>query len=228
MIQNAPPWSELGRGLYPLIDADACLSIGLSPVECARAAIDACPPLLQLRAKDRPAAVVQDWAEQIAHNLPKGGTRLVINDRADIAQAVSASGVHVGQDDIPASELMRHFPSLLVGLSTHDERQLEAALDLEGLGYVALGPIFPTESKKNAEPALSLARLAKAYGLAQERRRPLVAIGGITMDRIAEVSEVCDLVAAISLILPNATVAQPYSWIRSRCAELDRLVKAAR
>jgi thiamine-phosphate pyrophosphorylase len=228
MTPNTPAELGLSRGLYPLIDADACERLGLDPVDCARAAVEAGPPLLQLRAKNRPASTVQRWAEQIVHFLPQGGPRLVINDRADVAYAVGASGVHVGQDDLPAAQVVRHFPSLLVGLSAHDEAQLEAALGLGGLTYVALGPIFPTTSKENAEPSLSLPRLRAAYELARERGRKLVAIGGITMSRISEVAETCDLVAAISLILPQTPENQPYSWIRKRVATLDHLVKQAR
>lgn len=218
----------MGRGLYPLVDADVCQKRGLDLVEFARAVVDAGPALLQLRAKDRAAGEVQRSAEQIASYLPTGGPKLIINDRADIAQAVGASGVHVGQEDLPAREVIRHFPSLCVGLSTHDEAQLKAALELEGLGYVALGPIFPTESKKNAEPAVSLPRLRVGYDLAQKCGLPLVAIGGITEERLSEVSETCDFVAAISLLLPSATESQPYTWVRNRCAALDRLIKAGR
>lgn len=228
MISIAPHNQGLGRGLYPLIDADACQKRGLDIVECARAVVDAGPPLVQLRAKERPAREVESWVEQIAHGLPEGGTRLIVNDRADIALFAGASGVHVGQSDLPARELVRRFPTLVVGLSTHDESQLEAALEVEGLGYVAFGPIFPTESKKNAEPTLSMERLRKAYALTQEKGRLLVAIGGITEDRLAEVSESCDFVAAISLLLPHSSQSQPYSWIRERSALLDRRVKGTR
>lgn len=227
MTSQASPENGLRRGLYPLIDADACQKRGLDLVQCARAVVDAGPPLVQLRAKERAAGQVHIWAEQIAHSMPSGSTRLILNDRADIALFSGASGVHVGQSDLPARELIRHYPSLVVGLSTHDERQLEHALELEGLGYVAFGPIFPTLSKKNPEPALSMERLRKAYDLARKRERLLVAIGGITEARLSEVSEACDLVAAIGLIMPEVSQSKPYTWIRERCALLDRVVKAA-
>jgi thiamine-phosphate pyrophosphorylase len=228
MTPTSPPRAGMGRGLYPLIDADACQKRGLDVVEFARALIDAGPPLIQLRAKERAPADVQKWAEQIMSLLPQGGPELIVNDRADIAQAVGACGVHVGQKDLPASELIRHFPSLCVGLSTHNEAQLTAALELDGLGYVALGPIYPTDSKKDPEPVVTLENLQKAYELAQKCGRTLVAIGGITEARLPEVSRVSDLVAAISLVLPDVSEVRPYSWARGRAASLDRLIKASR
>ncbi len=227
-VQEPSSKTERLRGLYPLIDADACQQRGLDLLECARAVIDAGPPIFQLRAKGRSAGVVLAWAEALAKLLPSGGPRLVINDRADIAAAVGAAFVHVGQDDLPAEELARRYPSLAVGLSTHDEAQLGEALEMAGLGYVALGPIFPTYSKENPEPALSVGRLEAAYERTRVRGMSLVAIGGITEETLPDVSRASDLVAAISLILPSTQGGRDYSWIRERCASLDRMIASER
>src|SRR5690606_5507518 len=122
----------------------ACEARELDVLECARAVIDAGPPILQLRAKGRPTGLVMSWAEAIASQLSPGGPRFIVNDRADIAASVGADGVHVGQEDLPAEDLLRVYPQLAVGLSTHDERQLDWALQISGLDYVAFGPVFPT------------------------------------------------------------------------------------
>lgn len=228
MTPTTLPQARVGRGLYPLIDADSCQKRGLDVVEFASALSDAGLSFVQLRAKERSATEVQRWATAIMSSLPPGGPKLIINDRADIALTVGASGVHVGQSDLPASELIRHFPSLVVGLSTHDEEQLISALDLGGIGYVAFGPVFPTESKKNPEPVVTLERLSKAYDLSQKRGLPLVAIGGITEERLLEVSQVCDFVAAISLLLPDVSETRPYTWVRDRAIALDRDIKMSR
>lgn len=220
-LENARP-----RGLYPLIDADACEARELDLLECARAILDAGPPILQLRAKGRPTGLVVNWAEAIASQLSFGGPRFIVNDRADIATSVGANGVHVGQEDLPARELVRAFPKLAVGLSTHDERQLDEALEISGLDYVAFGPVFPTLSKKNAEPSLSLQRLEGAFRRTRAHRPALVAIGGITESNLADVSRASDLVAAVSMVLPDTRRPGAYSWIRERCASLNRKIQA--
>ena len=112
----------------------------------------------------------------------------------------------------------------------HPFPQLSAALELDGLGYVALGPVFPTESKKDPEPPVSLTILQRAYELAQKRGCPLVAIGGITEASLSEVSQASDLVAAISMVLPGASETRPYTWVRDRAGALagPRLVAPRR
>jgi len=124
---------------------------------------------------------------------------LIVNDRVDVAALVGAAGVHLGQEDLPAAAARAQLgPRAIIGLSTHDPVQLDAAVR-EGIAdYLAYGPVFVTTSKARPDPTQGLAALAAA------RRRcphPLVAIGGIDGDRLADVLATgADAVAVIAAI----------------------------
>ena len=120
-----------------------------------------------------------------------------MNDRVDLALALEADGVHVGQDDLPAPEARRLLlPGMILGVSTHDEAQARRARD-DGADYVAVGSIFPTGSKAGFRlVGPDLVRRVRA-----EIAAPLVAIGGITPDNVAEVIRAgADAVAVISAV----------------------------
>jgi thiamine-phosphate pyrophosphorylase len=108
------------------------------------------------------------------------GAIVVVNDRVDVAVLAGASGVHVGRDDLPATEVRRLMgENAIVGVSTHSVEEGIAAARLP-VDYVAIGPVFSTSSKTDAEPVVGLdavRRLAAAIDL------PVVAIGGITVER---------------------------------------------
>ena len=106
-----------------------------------------------------------------------------MNDRADIALLVNAQGVHVGQEDLTAEEARGIVgPKRWVGISTHNLKQLDAA-DKTSADYIAFGPIFETGSKENPDPVVGLEGLREAR---QHTRKPLVAIGGISLERAAD------------------------------------------
>jgi len=109
---------------------------------------------------------------------------VVVNDRVDVAVLAGASGVHVGRDDLPAAEARRLMgENALVGVSTHSVEEGIAAASLP-VDYVAIGPVFPTSSKPDAEPVVGIdavRRLSAAIDV------PVVAIGGITADRAGDV-----------------------------------------
>jgi thiamine-phosphate pyrophosphorylase len=108
---------------------------------------------------------------------------VIVNDRADIAAMAKADGVHVGQDDLPVADARAIAgASAIVGVSTHDERQVQAALETSA-DYLAVGPIYGTASKDTGYEArgLDLVRYAAAGA------KPVVAIGGITLARTPEV-----------------------------------------
>jgi len=109
---------------------------------------------------------------------------VIINDRADIAVLAAAAGVHVGQDDLPV-ESARSIcgPQALVGVSTHNLGQFRAAIATSA-DYLAIGPIFPTTTKQNPDPVIGLDFIRRARQLTA---KPLVAIGGITAERAADV-----------------------------------------
>jgi len=127
----------------------------------------------------------------------EAGCLFIVNDRVDLALAVEADGVHVGQDDLPAREARRLLrPGMILGVSTHDESQARRARD-DGADYVAVGSMFPTGSKTG----FRLVGPDLLRRVRPEIRVPLVAIGGITVDNVAEVIRAgADAVAVISAV----------------------------
>jgi thiamine-phosphate pyrophosphorylase len=130
-----------------------------------------------------------------------GGT-FIVNDRCDVALAVGADGVHLGQEDLPLAEARAFLGrEKLIGISTHN---LAQALEAEagGADYIGLGPIFPTPTKEKPDPVVGVA------GLREVRARvriPIVAIGGITARNAAEVMAAgADAVAVVSAVLAAA------------------------
>jgi thiamine-phosphate pyrophosphorylase len=128
------------------------------------------------------------------------GVRLIINDRADIALALGADGVHLGQDDLPpaaARELLGE--RAVIGCSTHNEEQAREAIELP-VDYIAIGPVFQTSSKENPDPVVGLEGLRRVRRIVGQI--PLVAIGGVSAENAREVLTAgADSLAVISLLL---------------------------
>jgi len=167
------------EGLYFLADDDP--RWGRDPVAQARAALAGGARVVQLRAKRAPDREALAWAEAIGALCRARGALFFVNDRFDLALAVCADGVHLGQDDVPPARLPASARGRLrVGRSTHTLDQARAARD-EPVDYVAFGPVFGTSSKDSPYPARGLAALAEAARVVAPR--PLVAIGGIDASR---------------------------------------------
>ncbi len=204
------------RGLYPIVDLDTLQKRNVAPLQLAAAVLTARPPILQLRAKHQAPRVVLELLTQLQPLCARAGTLLFANDRPDLALLAGVDGVHVGQDDVPIEAVRRLPGSLRVGVSTHDHRQLRAALALAP-DYVAFGPIFATASKEGANPALGLDALAHAAELARAAKIPLVAIGGLTLNVAAQLARHSMLAAVISDLLadgtdPTAVAARSTAW----------------
>lgn len=182
--------------LYAIVDP----SLIARPVrETTQTLIDAGVELIQLRDKRSSARTVLQEAREMAALAASSGVRFVVNDRADIAAMAGAGGVHVGQDDLPV-EAARAIcgDSLWVGVSTHNVEQLRAA-DRTSADYIAVGPIFPTGTRENPDPVVGIEFVRAARKLT---RKPLVAIGGITVESAADVFRAgADSVAVISDLL---------------------------
>ena len=178
---------------YPILDLDLAAARGHDPVALARGLPGAKVNLLQLRAKSLPTAEFCRLARLIAPL----GPRVVVNDRADVALLAAAHGVHVGQDDLPASAARRLLGSAaIIGLSTHSLRQAEVACRERDFSYLAFGPIFPTATKRNPDPVTGLDELRH---LRRFYSGPLVAIGGITLENCRSVWQAgADSVAVIA------------------------------
>ncbi len=191
------------RGLYPIIDLDTLESRGVEPLAFAERVLAARPAFVQLRAKSLGAGATLALLRQLAPLCRVSGTALFANDRPDLALLAGADGVHVGQDDLPVAEVRRFAPGLRVGISTHDLAQLERAL-AERPDYVAFGPVFATPSKRNHEPVVGLTGLARAHELSLVAKVPLVAIGGIDLERAALAGVHAEVVSVIGALLPAA------------------------
>jgi thiamine-phosphate pyrophosphorylase len=158
--------------------------------------------LIQLRDKRASAAKIYEVAQKLVEMLAPAGVRAIINDRPDIAAMVGAAGTHVGQEDLPVEEARQICASpRWVGVSTHNLEQFRLAA-LTSADYIAVGPIFPTATKENPDPVVGLEFLRAARKLT---KKPLVAIGGITVESAAVVFEAgADSVAVIHDLLSVA------------------------
>jgi thiamine-phosphate pyrophosphorylase len=189
-----------------------------SPVEVAAALLSAGVRLIQLRDKHASSRELYESAHDLAECVHQARGRFILNDRADIARAVDADGVHVGQHDMPV-ELARGIlaPLQWVGYSTHDLEQVREA-DRSSADYIAFGPVFPTASKQNHDPVVGLQGVRQAR---QATRKPLVAIGGITLANAQAVMEAgADSVAIIRGLVGAED-------IRKRAEEFLELVSGA-
>jgi thiamine-phosphate pyrophosphorylase len=205
------------KGLYAILDLDLSSQRGLDPLALAAELLAARPAALQLRAKSAGARETLGTLRELTARAAPLGVPIFANDRPDLALLAGCSGVHVGQSDLTPSDVRRLAPGLAVGISTHDLRQLEQAL-LERPAYIAFGPIFRTSSKPDHEPVVGLAALADAARRCRAAGIPLVAIGGITRDNLAEVAAHADMIAVISALVP----ADGLLGVRREAAALQR------
>jgi thiamine-phosphate pyrophosphorylase len=185
--------------VYVILDG-ALLNI--PEIECARNLVDAGVRLIQYRNKNASARELFEKSRELAAFLNPIGVKFIVNDRVDVASVAGANGVHVGQDDLgveAARALMGD--GKWVGVSTHNAEQFRTVLGTSA-DYIAVGPIFATGSKMNPDPVVGLNLLRQARAMTD---RPIVAIGGIMLERAEEVIGAgADSVAVISDILRAA------------------------
>ncbi|HEY8548983.1 MAG TPA: thiamine phosphate synthase [Vicinamibacterales bacterium] len=172
--------------LYAIVDEQAAALAGCTVPALGRTLMDAGVRLLQLRAKLATGARMLEHCEALRDAAHPHGAMIVVNDRFDVALAAGLRAVHVGQDDLPPA-LVRRFlgEEGIIGLSTHTREQIDAAL-YEPIDYLAVGPIFDTGTKDTGYEPVGLGLVEYA---ASRTELPVVAIGGITLDRAVEVLE---------------------------------------
>lgn len=183
--------------MFPVLYAILDPALSTIPLpDLAETLADAGVEIVQLRDKHATARKICADSRQLIDLVAARGVRVVVNDRPDIAAMVGASGVHVGQDDLPIEEARKICGnSCWVGVSTHNIEQLRAA-DLTSADYIAVGPIFPTSTKENPDAVIGLEFLRAAR---KTTRKTLVAIGGITVESAGTVFRAgADSVAVIS------------------------------
>jgi thiamine-phosphate pyrophosphorylase len=173
------------RGVLPILDVGPDRPKERAP-ELARQLIAGGARALQLRAKTLSARDLLELARAIRAATREYGVLLYINDRPDIAVLAEADGVHLGQEDLPAREVRAWLPAAMeIGVSCHSVQDLDRAVREGAAAYYGFGPVFTTTTKTNPDPVVGLEGLqaaARAHPSAH-----LVAIGGITVDRLASV-----------------------------------------
>jgi thiamine-phosphate pyrophosphorylase len=185
--------------LYPIIDKATLDRRGIAVGDFARELAAASVGIVQYRDKVGSPQEVLRAAAEITAAFAGRECSFVMNDRADLA-ALAGWGVHVGQGDLSPEDARRVLQATrIVGLSTHNEAQVESAISGDA-DYIAIGPVFATSTKRDAEPVVGLEGVRRARSLTERftERRALVAIGGITLENARSVVEAgADSVAVI-------------------------------
>ncbi|HEV2802932.1 MAG TPA: thiamine phosphate synthase [Pyrinomonadaceae bacterium] len=199
---------------YPITDARLT---GLTHAEQVSRLRDGGAKFIQLREKHLSPRDFYDAAEEAIDIARERNVRLIVNDRADIALALGADGLHLGQDDLDPAVARRLLGErFIIGYSTHTVAQaIQAAR--QPVDYIALGPIFPTHTKENPDPTVGLETLRRVRD-SIDPSVALVAIGGITRDNARLALQAgADSVALISALLadPNKIVERTKEFRRS-------------
>lgn len=175
-------------------------------VDLVAAAAEAGVDIVQVRERDLAAAQLFELVLRSVEAVRGSGTRIVVNDRMDVALAAGAHGVHLRNDSLnaPAARGIAG-PGMLVGCSVHSVSETEAASATGAIDYVVLGTLFQTPSKPDGAPTLSLAELSEAARLSEV---PVLAIGGVTVERAEAIARAGAAgVAGIGLFVPPRGVA---------------------
>ena len=205
--------------IYPILDAATVAASGIALLDAAAALLDGGARILQWRSKQPWTPEHFETAAAVAALCARSGAAFVVNDRADIAALLDA-GLHVGQDDLSPADARRVLgPARMLGYSTHNATQLRNAT-AEPVTYLAIGPVFATQSKARPDAVVGLAALEAARSTTT---LPLVAIGGITRDNASAVLRTgVDSVAVIADLYPEPCTAH---LIRKRMEQWLLLTK---
>ena len=200
--------------IYPIIDTAVCRERGIAALALAEACLRGGARLLQLRAKHDAGDEFLELAERMVAAACDVGGVVIVNDRADIARMANAGGVHVGQTDLPVPVARAIVGAkAVVGVSTHDREQIDTALSSDA-SYVAVGPVFLTATKDTGYTPRGLDLVKYAAG----RGKPVVAIGGITLDRAPDV--IAAGASALAVISDILVGNDPEARIRAFLARL--------
>ncbi len=205
--------------VYPILDTGSLSQRGIPLETAASAFLEGGAEILQIRHKGHWGRDVFEPARVVARLCAEAGAALIINDRADFAMLLGA-GLHVGQDDLAPRDCRKLMgPDPVIGFSSHNVNQLCAAGG-EPVDYVALGPVFSTASKQNPDPLVGVEEVRRCRSLLE---KPLVAIGGITLENaLAVLRAGADSVAVIAGLLPDAPSAES---LRKRMEEWQLLLR---
>jgi thiamine-phosphate pyrophosphorylase len=202
---------DIIHGLYVIVDNTSRPE--LSHLEIAEAAIEGGAKIIQLRAKNLDKRHIYETAVEMKKLCKKSGACFIVNDHLDVAMAVEADGVHLGQQDIPLKAARKVAGrKLMIGISTHSLQQAVAA-DKGGADYIGFGAMYATKSKDRPTDPQGPERLAEVV---KEVSIPVVAIGGITREKIPEIAKTgAQAFAVISAITKAPDIRR----------EVERLIK---
>lgn len=151
--------------------------------EIAKICVNNNVKMLQFRQKNLTDKQILTACEEILHITSGTNTKLIIDDRIDIALAANCDGVHLGQNDIPYQIARKLLPNKIIGISTHSLEQVKIATGLKP-NYIGFGPIYKTPTKKIPDPVVGVNLLEQALKICS---LPIVAIGGINKNNVQEV-----------------------------------------
>ncbi len=183
MIKKARLEKFKNVDIYPVTCQE--LSKGRTNLEVLDAVLAGGAKIIQLREKDWSKKEIYDLAIEFKKRTILNNALLIINDYLDIALAVQADGVHLGQDDLPVSAARKITDDLIIGASSHNiQEALQAEKD--GADYINIGPVFPTKTKKNAGTFVGTGAITK---IGEKLKTPFTTMGGINKDNIHLVLE---------------------------------------
>ena len=203
--------------LQAIVDVEVAQKAGWAPADLAAAFLEGGARFLQVRAKQLPSGPFLDLCDAIVRRAAGYDAAVIVNDRVDLARLSGAGGVHLGQEDLrPSAARVQLGPEAIVGYSTHTHTQIDDALR-EPVTYVAVGPIFGSRTKETGYDAVGLELVAAAANRARDR--PVVAIGGITLDTAPSV--LAAGAACVAVISDLLTGGDPESRVRLYQRTLD-------
>ncbi|MCY4489556.1 MAG: thiamine phosphate synthase [Deltaproteobacteria bacterium] len=203
--------TALPSRLYAIVDTSQ--TGGRPLAEVVEAMLAGGASVLQLRVKDGAAGEFLRMALDARERTERAGCLFIVNDRVDIALAARADGVHLGQDDLPLEAARPLMGDRLIGISTHSVEQAEEA-ERGGADYIGFGPMFPTRTKETGYASRGPAMLRSVRNRV---RLPIVAIGGITGENVAQTWESgADAAAMISYLTRGEDVAARVKEILGR------------
>lgn len=199
--------------LYPITDLG--LAKKTTHLDIVKELVEGGAKLIQIREKNLSSYDLFSQAMEVITYARKKGVKIIINDRVDIALAVDADGVHIGQDDLPIEEARTLLgPKKIIGLSTHNLRQAIKA-NASSADYISIGPIFGTATKASSNLPLGTGIIKH---LRHRVTKPMVAIGGVRLDRLEDVFSVgADSVAVISDLLKYDNISERTKVYLAEC-----------
>ena len=208
---------DLRQALRLYVIPDRAIGAPRSLLEQTVAALDGGATAIQLRDKELEGRDLLETATAMTELCCRAGALFFVNDRLDIALLCGAHGVHLGQEDLDTTDLAAiHRAGLRLGVSTHDDAELARAIAVKP-SYIALGHIFPTQTKEMPSEPQGLAELQRHVAGLQQY--PTVAIGGISIERVPAV-----LACGVGSVAVVSAITQASDW-RAATATLLQLIE---